>query len=985
MKKLWFRQFPIVFLCIVLLCLFQIPNCLANISTTQSFNLQFSTGQSFQIQLQASPPVLIVFTVSSGSLTATANLNTTSNSGIFIINPTSSGTLAITCLSTIMLLVNGNPYTSPVAYSSGDSLTITWSYSSYLLTLNSYPRQIGFGINGSSQTTPYYATLISAFYTIIFPSSFIRSRLTWTFLHWEDNSTNPSRTINLQKGTNLIATYIQGYVPIGYTGSEPVFECAMNNMFEMDGILEGNDTYRQMLFDSSPYENHGKIYPTSYPYAGPSITWGAMGQALQFDGVNDYVRVPNLNPQTNSYSLNFSQAITVEFWFMAYNTSIQNEKMISKYYTTGQFIIGLWYNQLYTELWTTSGIDYTSFSNFNITDGIFYHIDLTYDYRDGYYTVWMGGVEQYNVTTDANPIQNANVDVYLGSQMGSMFFFDGVIDEIRIFPYKRQSNQIYSDARTPIAKFGSTSLVNSGTSDDGYSWNVVTGTTSGYQGFTSNDPELPWAYSNDTHAWTFVRTLSYMAGFQAYQLYCNLTFDCSEDTDAAPLPNNYVDWYWNFFKNGHLEITYDLKINPRSWDAVSQTVGSWNVRFIRTTPYYANQTLMSTFFYVNNTLFQKTISVIVSAWIGPDDKHFTLRVDSQDSRMITYTFAGITLPFVYSFDLVDDKLKSHILDWFDGWVVCGIKVDAHRITSGNWALMEIQSHKFVLFDIVFNIGRTIGGWVSSAFQWVVGGLISIVSSIATELTNILVCVAEIIGTVVKAIGNAIVDALSGLAHDIIGGLMGLGSMFGQIMKPIADLLVDLGAAIVNAFMSFMGPLLKSVLNAITDGLQLLIGLIDTLFGVVGWNNGFSQILSVITVFIKFFAEALSVLLQILENLVPLLLAAVGLVMTVFLGVISAITGIGSIISFLWAQLSPWFGWVLTLFVELLPFLIFLYVVWLFLPLVESPTITEGLAESKRRVELTIGYVFKIGIFFWQVTEYLINLVWRAIKLIPIVE
>jgi hypothetical protein len=62
-----------------------------------------------------------------------------------------------------------------------------------------------------------------------------------------------------------------------------------------------DETNGGTLMDTSQYENNGSIYGASY-------SRGAKGDELVFNGLNDYVSIPY------SYSLNFSNSLTIETW-----------------------------------------------------------------------------------------------------------------------------------------------------------------------------------------------------------------------------------------------------------------------------------------------------------------------------------------------------------------------------------------------------------------------------------------------------------------------------------------------------------------------------------------------------------------------------------------------------------------------------------------------------------------------------------------------
>jgi len=60
----------------------------------------------------------------------------------------------------------------------------------------------------SGLSTPYSNSFVQGTYVIVFPQTFTRLGITHAFSHWEDGSTNPTRTINLASYMTLMATYV---------------------------------------------------------------------------------------------------------------------------------------------------------------------------------------------------------------------------------------------------------------------------------------------------------------------------------------------------------------------------------------------------------------------------------------------------------------------------------------------------------------------------------------------------------------------------------------------------------------------------------------------------------------------------------------------------------------------------------------------------------------------------------------------------------
>jgi hypothetical protein len=91
----------------------------------------------------------------------------------------------------------------------------------YELTVNSTPISgISYTVDSQSALTGTSITLNNGSHTVTMPSSITVGADFYTFAHWEDSSTNPVRTIDLQSNTVLMAAYTKaGHVVNGVIGS----------------------------------------------------------------------------------------------------------------------------------------------------------------------------------------------------------------------------------------------------------------------------------------------------------------------------------------------------------------------------------------------------------------------------------------------------------------------------------------------------------------------------------------------------------------------------------------------------------------------------------------------------------------------------------------------------------------------------------------------------------------------------------------------
>jgi len=180
---------------------------------------------------------------------------------------------------------------------------------------------------------------------------------------------------------------------------------------------------------------------------GTTFTAGKVGQAFEFDGVNDYVLV------NNSTNLNFGTgAFTVDAWIKTTGTS--QATIVSKGKTTSS---PSWYMEM-----QPSGVIRAGTQNGNgdfrlrdttttVNDGSFHHVAAVISgFGTADIDIYIDGV--LSDTTDvsggtAQTTFNNDDDLYIGSRIhfvgnGNILFFDGEIDEVEIFNRSLSSAEI---------------------------------------------------------------------------------------------------------------------------------------------------------------------------------------------------------------------------------------------------------------------------------------------------------------------------------------------------------------------------------------------------------------------------------------------------------------------------------------------------------------------------------------------------------------
>jgi hypothetical protein len=99
------------------------------VQTVADYNIDYGQGSGFKVQ-DITNNIIDVFTVTSGSLQGTGNLNATTSGGIFIFTPTTTGTLTVTSTSTAFYVTgNGAPLVAGnLNFVAGSTYTILWQY-----------------------------------------------------------------------------------------------------------------------------------------------------------------------------------------------------------------------------------------------------------------------------------------------------------------------------------------------------------------------------------------------------------------------------------------------------------------------------------------------------------------------------------------------------------------------------------------------------------------------------------------------------------------------------------------------------------------------------------------------------------------------------------------------------------------------------------------------------------------------------------------
>ena len=163
-------------------------------------------------------------------------------------------------------------------------------------------------------------------------------------------------------------------------------------------------------------ENHGTIV------GDPEVVKGKVGEALKFDGEDDYVKVPH------SEELDFqTDEATVEAWI--YPNAIEADKhtLYRKADATDKFIIRLNGSNLELYLQTDAGSN--NIAAGNIEANKWQHVSGRYDGSS--LEVFIDGISVGSVDHSGNLVSDV-ADAYIGSRPSDRRY-NGIIDEIRLY------------------------------------------------------------------------------------------------------------------------------------------------------------------------------------------------------------------------------------------------------------------------------------------------------------------------------------------------------------------------------------------------------------------------------------------------------------------------------------------------------------------------------------------------------------------------
>ena len=208
------------------------------------------------------------------------------------------------------------------------------------------------------------------------------------------------------------------------------------NYFYLEGYWKLDENKGQTANDSSANNNHGQLGSTpNVDDNDPNWTTGKINSGLSFDGINDYVKIPDDD------TLDISNEITIMMWIKPsrmedYESFVHKDEAYVLQFAPGTD------GYLRGALWLPS-LTMLDDNTTQLSTNVWYHVALTYD--GSQMRLYVNGSEVANRDATGSIKTNDN-PLYIGyNPRGVKYWFNGVIDEVKVYKHALTSDEIQQE------------------------------------------------------------------------------------------------------------------------------------------------------------------------------------------------------------------------------------------------------------------------------------------------------------------------------------------------------------------------------------------------------------------------------------------------------------------------------------------------------------------------------------------------------------
>ncbi len=235
-------------------------------------------------------------------------------------------------------------------------------------------------------------------------------------------------TSPVEEGNYYLKCVIQD--EYGATDSDSILVSVQDSTIHQIGDLVAYYPFNGNANDESDFNNHGTVFGATLV----SDRFDNPNSAYQFDGINDYIKVPN------STILNFENSITINFWIKVGEFFEREAYPLSHGNYVNRWKISVTNKRIRWTVKTSSGIKDLD-SETELTLNSLYNVTTVYDNSD--YEIYING-KLDALSTFSGSILQTNIDFMIGQvlPLDNRYNFKGVLDDIRIYNYALSFQEI---------------------------------------------------------------------------------------------------------------------------------------------------------------------------------------------------------------------------------------------------------------------------------------------------------------------------------------------------------------------------------------------------------------------------------------------------------------------------------------------------------------------------------------------------------------